>query len=180
MPILLDNKLLQATEQQLESSLLPETKSDYMRIVVSGMKVAMADGPNGMLSRLKTSRNPINDCAIGAIHLVLTMSKGSRGVMPTKALIPAAYTLMLQALDFTDKAGIAKVGRDELVKATHVFMNKIYSTYGITMPMLNKAAGQVHGIMSDPTKMEMINRRVGAVKDPRAGTPTIPGATNGV
>lgn len=180
MPILLDNKILQATEQKLESSLLPATRDDYMKIVVAGMKVALDGGPNGMLSRLKQSRDPVNDCAAGAINLVLTMSRQAKGHMPTQALIPAAMTLMLQALDLVDKAGIAKVGTDELVRATHIFTNKIFAAFKITPQMLNRAAGQVHGIMQDPTKMEVINRRIGAVKDPRASTPTIPGATNGV
>jgi hypothetical protein len=125
-----------------------------------------------ILAGLKQSRNPISDSATGAINLVLLMRKQSRGTMPEKALVPAAMTLMLQALDFVDKAGIAKVGKDELVQATHIFTNHMFEAFGVTLPMLTHAANQVHAITQDPAKMELLNRRAGVVKDPRASVPT--------
>lgn len=182
MPAPLNNQLLQAAEQQVEAKLTPENRSDYLKIVVAGMRAAGHGGPNGLLAGLRRRQDPIADCAIGAVNLVLLMSKQSKGMMPVRAMVPAAMTLMLQALDLVDKAGIAKVDANELGRATHVFTNHLFKSLGISMPMLQNAAQRVHGVMTDPAKMEAIKRRVGASQDPRAGTPTpLPaGGTNGV
>lgn len=180
MSILLSNKLLEAAEQKIESSLTPENRADYMKIVVAGLKTGLANGPRGILASLKQSKNPINDSAIGAINLVLLMRKHSMGTMPLKAMIPAAMTLMLQALDFADKAGIVKIGTDELVQATHIFANALFPRLGIKPQMLHAAIQRVHAISQDPAKMELVNRKLGAVKDPRASEPTpMPGGENG-
>lgn len=176
----MQNSLLEKTEQGIEGKLLPDVRGDYMKIVVAGMKVAGHNGPNGLLSGLKRQQDPVGACALGAINLVLLMSKQSKGMMPRKAMIPAAYTLMLQALDMVDKGGIAKIGVAEIDHATHVFMNHLYKALGITLPMLQSGATHVHQIMQDPTKMELINRKVGLVKAPGASEPTaLPGAPEG-
>ena len=100
--------------------------------------------------------------------------------MPVRAMVPAAFTLMLQALDLVSRANIAKVGPDELARATHVFSNRLFTALHITPAVLHNMATHVHGVMSDPTKMEVVNRRAGVVKDPRASTPNDIGGENGV
>ena len=80
-------------------------------------------------------------------------------------------TLMLQALDFCDKAGI-KIGNDELVRATHIFTNAIFHAYKITPQMVHGAAAKVHALQQDPVAMEKMKLKAGFTKDPRAGTPT--------
>lgn len=172
MNLALNNNILEATEREIEGQLLPDVRADYMKIVVAGMKVAGHNGANGLLSGLNRRKDPVADCAIGAINLVFMMSKTSKGTMPMKAMIPAAMTLMLHALDLVDKAGIAKVGAPELARATHVFTNHLMAVLKITMPMLQTAATHVHGIMQDPTKMELINRKAGVVRAPGTSTPT--------
>lgn len=168
----LDNKVLEAAEQKIESALLPAVRDDYMKIVVAGMQAAAHNGPNGMLSGLKSRKDPISDCAIGAINLVVLMSHQSRGAMPMKALVPAAMTLMLHALDLVQKMGLAKIGPDELGRATRVFTNHLFTVLKISPAMLKNMATKVHGVMQDPTQMETISRRAGVVRDPRASQPT--------
>lgn len=189
MAILLDNKVLQAAEAQIEKQLLPDVQEDYAKIVVAGMKAALHGGIESsvLVARLRKSADPISDCAKGAISLVMMLGNQSHGTMPTKALIPASFTLMLQALDFADKANVVKVGSDELVKATHVWSNRIMNVFGITKEKLTKMAELSHKVMADPAQMEIVNRRAGTVKDPRSSTPTeMPqgminkGAANGV
>ena len=174
----LHNQILEAAEQKIESQLLPDVKADYTKIVVAGMKVAAHNGPNGMLSGLKRQPDPVGACAIGAINLVVMMSKQSQGVMPVKAMGPAAADLMLHALDLVDM-GRHRQDRPlhALGRASYIFANHWFKVFGITLPMLNAAASHVHSIVQDPTKMELINRRVGLVKAPGASEPTtIPGA----
>ena len=102
MSLLLSNNILQAAEKKLESQLTPENHQDYLKVVVAGLKVALQKGPDSAMAALRNSKDPINDCAIGAINLCLLMRKQSRGTMPVKAMVPAAMTLMLHALDFVD------------------------------------------------------------------------------
>lgn len=176
MPILLDNKILQATEAKMESALMPAVRGDYMKIVVAGGEAALHGGPNGLLARLRQSRDPVASCATGALNLVFLLRMQAKGTMPLQAMIPAAMTLMLQALDFADRMGIAKVGIGEVDRASHVFTNHLYKLLGVTPQRLSAMAAAVHGVMQDPTKMELIKRRAGVVKDPRASEPTMEAA----
>lgn len=172
MSILLNNKLLKAAEQKVEEGLTQDNRGDYMKIVVAGMRTALDKGPDGIMASLKKSRDPVNDAAVGAVNLVLLMRKQSRGTMPIKALVPAAMTLMLQALDFVDKARITKVTAKKLDRATLIFRNQIFGAFHITPDVLKKAATAAHGVMQNPAQMDIIARRTGVVKDPRASVPT--------
>lgn len=182
MSLMLQNRILEAAEQKIESQLTPENRANYMRIVVAGMKVALDKGPNGILAQLKDSKNPISDCVNGAINLCLLMRKQSRGTMPPQAMIPAAMTLMLKALDFADRAGIVKIGNDELVQATRLFTDTIFKRFGISKQMIYTATQKVHAITQDPAQMEKLKMKAGFTKHPLAPEPTaLPeGAENAV
>lgn len=172
MSILLNNKVLQAAEAKVEAGLTPDNRDAYHKIVVAGLRVALDKGPNGILASLKQAQDPVMQCAAGAINLVMLMRQQSRGTMPGQAIPPAAMTLMLQALDFVDKAGIQKIGVKDLVRAGHIFLNHLFTVIKVTPAMLQNMAARVHGITQDPTAMEMLARRAGVVKDPRASQPT--------
>lgn len=177
----LDNNILEKAEQEIESKLLPDVQADYMKIVVAGMRVAADKGANGILSGLKSRKDPVGDCALGAVNLVSILNRQSQGRMPVKAMIPAAYTLMLQALDLVEKADIAKVGVNELDHASHIFVNHLFKIIGITPAMLQHMGAKVHEVMQNPSQMDMIARRAGVVKHPQASTLTpVPGGDDGV
>jgi hypothetical protein len=159
MSILIENNLLKAAEKKIEDQLTGPNRANYLKIVTAGMALALDKGPDGILGQLRNSEDPVRDSAIGAINLCLTMRQQSRGTMPMKAMVPAAMTLMLMALDFADKAGIAKVGRDELVQASHVFTNHLFEIMGVTPDMLRGAAEKVNAITQDPQKMAAINQK---------------------
>ena len=172
MSILLNNKLLQAAEQKVEAGLTPKNRENYMKIVVAGLRTALDQGPNGIMASLKKSRDPVSDAAVGAINLVLLMSKQSRGTMPPEALVPAAMTLMLQALDFVDKARITKVTAKKLNRATQIFADRMFAAFKITPAQLKAAGSKVQSLMQDPANRDIIARRGGVMQDPRASAPT--------
>lgn len=173
MSILLNNKILMAAEQQIEAGMTPEAKAQYEKVVLAGMKIGLDGGPNGQLANLlRRSENPIKDCAEGTVNLVMVLKRGAKGVMPEKAMIPGAFTLMLEALDVAERAKIVKVGKEELVQATKIFGDYLFKVLRITPDMLNKAAGAVDGVINDRDKMEIVKRRAGVVRDPRASVPT--------
>lgn len=167
------NPLLAQTEQRIESNILDQhVKDDYMKILVAGLHVALANGPASFVAKLRDSQDPINDCARGAVAIMLIMRRESRGVMPMKAAVPAAMVLMLHGLDFIDRAKIAKVGATELDNATKTFTNELFHKLGITPGMIKHATGRVGQIMQDPEAMQKINLKAGITRHPLAATPT--------
>ncbi|MGC8534858.1 MAG: hypothetical protein ACP5QR_04920 [Rhizomicrobium sp.] len=172
MGLLLQNNILAASEKKIESSLTPQNRLNYERVVVAGMKVALQNGPKGILASLRNSKNPVEDAAKGAVGLCVMLYKESRGTMPLKAMIPAGVTLMLNALDFASKLGLVKITTQTVVQATHIYTNTLFQALGITPQMLQTAAQNIQGLTQDPVTMEKINRAAGVVKDPRASTPT--------
>ena len=168
----LSNPLLQQTEDQVERGLTAENRQNYMKVVVAGLHVALDKGPDGLLAGLAQSEDPIADAAKGAVSLVIILRKQAHGVMPLKAMVPAAMTLMLKALDFADRSKIVKVGQEELVRATHIFTDTMFARLGITKAGLANAAQRVHAITQDPQAMAAINLKAGLTRHPNAATPT--------
>lgn len=168
----LNSPILQQAEDKVESQLDPETRANYVKITVAGMHAALDGGSNSILASLKKSQDPVSDAAKGAVSLCLILRKQAHGIMPLKAMVPAAMTLMLKALDFADRAGIVKVGQPELVRATRVFTDTVFARFGITKDGLANAAQKVHAITQDPAKMAAINLKSGITAHPGAATPT--------
>lgn len=166
------NNILSQAQQTLESKLTAPVKANYDKIVVAGMKVALNRGPDGILASLKNSQDPIRDCVLGAINIVGLLGMQSRGTMPIKAAVPACMSLIIHALDFADKAGIVKVGPQELAQAGHLFGNLITKRFGISPDMIKTAAGNIEKVARDPVNMERMRRHAGFVKGPGASTPT--------
>lgn len=167
--------LIDAVEQKVESQLMPDAKESYLKIVVAGMKAGLQGGPNSILAGLKTSQDPIADCAKGAIGLVLVLKHQAKGVMPLKAMVPAAMTLMLKALTFADRMGIVKVGANEVVRATHIFADAMLKKLGVTPQMMQHAMVKTHALTQDPVAMEQMKRTAGVTRHPEAPPPGAPG-----
>ncbi len=173
MTTTLKNKVLAQAEDKLESQLVPQTRDAYLKIVVHGMKVGLDGGRDSILAGIVLkSQDPLKDAAVGAINLVSLMQKHAGGTLPVNAMIPAAMTLMLQALDFAEQAKVVTIDAAALAKATHFFTNYFFTVSKISPAMLNKMGARVHQIMGDPTAMEKISRRTGLVKDPGASSPS--------
>jgi hypothetical protein len=168
----LRNRLLEQIATKVEESLTPENRADYDKIVVAGMRYGLEGGPNSVMAQVRTSQDPVKDCALGAVNTVKFLAMQSQGTMPERAMIPASLTLMLLALDFVDRAGIATVGQEEVVRATKLWGNYMFAAQGVTPEKLRRAASQVYGVTQDKGQLEAVKLRAGLVKDPRASTPT--------
>ena len=168
----LTNPLLQQAQDKIEAGLTPENRADYMKIVVAGLHIALDKGPNGLLASMAKSHDPIADAAKTAVSLVILMSRESKGVMPPKAMVPAALTLMLHALDFADRSKIVAIGEPELVRATHIFGDTVFARFGISKAGLANATQRVHALTQDSGAMTKIQMKAGLLKHPLAATPT--------
>lgn len=166
------NQLLAATEQKIESGLQGQNAADYQKVVVAGMKSAMNGGPKSILASLQHSKDPIHDCVVGAINLALILRKQSRNTMPLKAMIPAATTLMLHAMDFAEEMGLVQIDKPELDQATHLLVNTLFKRLNVTPQMLHTAASKVHALTQNPVSMARMRLTAGMDKDPRAAEPT--------
>lgn len=167
-----DQPVLQAAEQKVEAQLTPEVRESYLKIVVAGMKAGMDGGPDSIIAKLHGSKDPLADCAKGAIGLVLILKHQAKGIMPVKSMVPAAMTLMFKALSFAEQMGVVKVGNNELDRATQIFADTFLQKLGVTPQMLGHAMKNVHALTQDPVAMEQMKRKAGLVKHPDASTPT--------
>src|SRR5579872_6868469 len=86
----MSSPILEAAEQKIEAGIDPAVKPNYQKIVVAGMAAALARGPDGLLASLRKSPDPVRDAAKGAVALVLILRRDAKGIMPLKAMIPAA------------------------------------------------------------------------------------------
>lgn len=168
----LKNPLLHQAEMTLESSLAPDNRQNYHKIVEAGMRAGLQGGPNSILASLEKSKDPIADSATGAWGLVMVLRKAANGVMPEKAMIPAAATLMFYALDFAEQAKLAKIGEAELAEAGKVLGNAVMHTFKITPDVVRHLAARTHAMTQDPKAMEAMNLKVGLVRHPAIPTPT--------
>lgn len=166
------NKLLKATEEKIESNLLPENRANYQKLVVAGLKVALANGQQSYMAQLKDSKDPLQDAAVGAVNLVFMLNKQARGTAPIQAMVPAAMTLLLHALDFIDRTGMMTIGQQELGNATKKFADIVFRNMGITPQMLKKAGENVSNVAKDPAHLEAMKRKAGLVRAPGASVPT--------
>ena len=171
----LTNPLLQQTQDKIENQLTPENQQNYTKIVVAGMHAGLLGGPKSILASLKQSQDPVADAAKGAVSLVLILRRHAKGVMPGRAMVPAAMTLMLKALDFIDRAKIVRIGQPELVRATHLFSDEMFKAFGITKQGIVHAGQRVYAMTQDPEKMAAIRLKAGVTRHPMAATPTLPG-----
>lgn len=169
----LKDSILQQAEDKVEAQLTPETRDNYMKIVVAGMHIAMDKGPDGMLGQYKkNSKDPIDGAAKGAIGLVLGMQKQAKGIMPNKAMIPAGMTLMLKCLDFAESAGMVKIDNDAVVRATKIFADTWMRVFHVTPAMFNHAVGKVNKLAADPQAVEKMKLAAGVTQHPMAAKPT--------
>lgn len=176
----LDDDLLKATEEHIESRLTPEVKTYFQRIVLAGMKYAIHGGPNGVMRNLKSAPDPLKAIAVGAVNLAFMLLK-SENPHPSPTMLVAtthaSYALMLQGMGVAAKMGLIEItGGDggTIDKATKMATDQIMANMHVTPDKMNAAAAKVHGVMKDPAQMQMIRLKTGIDRDPRAPTPTLP------
>lgn len=155
--ILAQNTLVKQVETQIEQRLKAGVRESYQKIVIAGMKFVLDKGDKGILAQLGQSKNVIEDVVKGAIGLVGILRRAAKGVMPADAMIPAAMTLMLEALDYAERVGLVKIDNSVIDQATHLFIETMLPRLGVTPQKLGQLTSQVHGVMQDPDKMAKIS-----------------------
>jgi len=167
----LKNPILKGAEESVEAGLTPKNRDNYLKALNWGTTVGLQDGTKGAFASLKRSKDPVSDSALAAVNVMQILRMESQGTLPPQAMAPAAYVLMLQALDFAESVGVLKVDMEALTRATHIYTNHIFKVSNLSPQMLINAGKQVHGVLESPAKLELVQRYAGTVRDPRASTP---------
>jgi hypothetical protein len=155
---MMKNQLLAQAEANIEKSVPADQQNAYARIMVAGMKVLFSQQTHGvMVEKLQESEDPLSDTGKGAVGLIMTLDKESKGTMrqnQPRAMAAAGAALMLNALDYLDSAGIVKIDKPEIDRATEIFLDALMPNMGLTSEKTQALMGKVQGVMADPEKMK--------------------------
>ena len=162
------NGLIAQAEDKIESQLTPDNARDYRKIVTAGMAYALKGGPNSIMAKLKDSKDPVHDAAVGAVNLCLLMRKQSRGTMPLKAMAPACTTLALKAIEFAERAGMIQVDEKTVGRAVRINVDHLLRAFGLTPQRIHTAAQNIHAMTQDPLRMAKIRQAAGMEAAPNA------------
>lgn len=171
MGIRTKNRLLRQAVENVEANLEPKNRQNYDRLVTAGMQAAVDKDGGGILAGIVKYKDPVQAAAVGAVQLVFMLRGHATGKVPEQAMIPAAYTLMMQALAFIEDAKLAKIGPDEITWATRVWMNTVFTRFGIPPAALERQKKAAEGIINNPARLERLHLLTGYTVDPRAPRP---------
>ena len=167
----LKNKILKGAQEAVERNLTTLNRKNYDKIVDWGLEVGLQQGKDGILASVRESKDPIRDCALGAVNLVQVLRVQGQGTMPEQAFAPGAFVLMLYALDFAANIRVVKVDMPAFTRATHIYTNQVFKMFGVKPQKLVDMANQTYDVMDHPGKFELVQRHAGTVRDPMASVP---------
>jgi hypothetical protein len=168
-----NNPMLGKVNAELESRITPNNIVNYRKIVIAGMRVVMAKGPQGLIQKLTNSQNPLATATAGPINLVLILARQAKGgKMPAIAAIPASETLMFHALDFLDHTGRLQVTPDVLDQATKMWTDNVMRAWNVSKQQLEGMAAKAHGAMTNPQSLAAMHQHAQDIVN-TGGRPTV-------
>lgn len=149
----LNDPVLKQIEQGIEDSIPPEMKDAYLSIVVAGMQIMFSKETSDLLEKtLAMPGDPVTNIAQGVPKLLILVYNESRkgipdgqdGGMDVRMAVPAAITLLCQALDYWEATKGGEVTPELAAQATKETMKATLKAFGITEDQINKTiqAGQ--------------------------------------
>jgi len=152
---MLKNELLQQAQTTVEKTV--KDRAAYDKIVAAGTKVIYdKETFSELIKGIETSNDPVLEVADGIVGVLGVLYKQSRKTMPLTPMISAGMTLLIDALDFLEQAGMATIDKETLGKATTMYMNSLLSKMGLTPEKMQGMLSQVRSTMDDPQKMSQL------------------------
>ena len=135
------NPALQKYEAGIEENIKPEDKEAYDRIVTAGMKVIASDEfSQQMLDTLSVKGEELPDkIADGVARLISLLHVSAKGKMPVGPTIAAAYTLMVKAMDFAERAIGTEITNDIIADTAIKTISVVAPLLGISKEKLQAA-----------------------------------------
>jgi len=107
---MLKNPLLKEAQAKIEAGV--QDRDAFSRIVQAGQKVMYDQATFAELAKgLKDAQDPVTEIAEGMIGILGILYKQSRKTMPIPPMVLAGMALLLDALDFAERAGLVKIGK---------------------------------------------------------------------
>jgi hypothetical protein len=160
---MLKNELLQKAQAKIDEGAGNRQALD--RLVKAGTKIIYDKATFEKLSEgIAQSPTPVEDVAKGMVMVLNMMAQRARGTIPHDALLQAGMTLLLDALDFMEQAGLVKVDNAVLDTATTEFIEGLLPTLGLTKEKLAGKLSELEQAMSDPQKMAQLKASAGGAK----------------
>lgn len=153
----LNDPILKQIEQGIEEKIPPEMKDKYLAIVVSGMQIMFSKETSALLDKtLDMQGDMVSNLSQGIAKLmVLIYNESKKGSpqgdensgMDVRMAVPAAISLLCQALDYAEHAKGVKVTPEMAAAATKQTMLATLKMFGISSDQISKTiqAGQQGG-----------------------------------
>jgi hypothetical protein len=110
----------------------PELQEAYERVVIAGMKVMFAkESHRAMLQEIQKPGPMDERLGKGIAGLMLMLFKESNDTMPPAVIIPAGVNLLMEAVDFMRKSGLAKPTNAEIGGGIEIMMSIILEKFGV-------------------------------------------------
>jgi hypothetical protein len=148
----LNDPVLQQIEQGIEDKVPAEMKDAYLAIVVAGMQIMFSKETSKLVDQsLDMPGDLMANVAQGISKLMILIyneskKNGGEG-MEVRMSVPAAITLMCQALDYVESTRGTKVTPEMAAECTKQTMTATLKAFGITEDQVNQTiqAGQQQG-----------------------------------
>lgn len=121
----------------------PELQEAYERVVVAGMKIMFSkESHSAMLAEIKRPGPMGQRLGKGIAGLMTLLFNESNDTMPPAVVIPAGINLLMQAVDFLRKTGLAKPTNAEIGEGIEIFITTILGKFGADPAKLQEALNQ--------------------------------------
>lgn len=120
-----------------------ELQEAYERVVVAGMKIMFSkESHRTMLAEIQRPGPMGQRLGKGIAGLMLLMVKESNNTMPPAVIIPAGVKLLMEAVDFLRKTGMADPTNEEIGQGVEIFVTMILQQFGADPAKLENALNQ--------------------------------------
>lgn len=155
----LHDPILKQIEQGIEEKIPAEMKDAYLAIVVAGMQIMFSKETSKLMDQtLAMPGDQVTNISQGVAKLMILIynesKKGAqdKGGMDVRMAVPAAITLLCQALDYWEATKGGQVTPEVAAEATKQTMKATLKAFGIGEDKIAKTieAGQQQGGAADP------------------------------
>jgi len=108
-----------------------DLQEGFDRVVLAGMKVMFSEETHSQVLQQLEGQGPIaQKLGQGVAGLMLMLFKESNQTMPPQLLIPAGIELLMQAVDFVKRGGLAKPTDKDIGDAMQIMIEVIMEKFG--------------------------------------------------
>lgn len=145
------NKLLVDSQNKRLSKVDPKLVGSIKKAVMAGETIMYKSKSDILTQQLSKSDDVAHNVGEGATKLVTILYQQSKKTMPMNVMGPTAFLLMLEGLDFLEKAGKIKVTPELLAEATQDFGSSFLQLFGVTPQKMQSMIAAKQGGQPQPS-----------------------------